>query len=224
MTLDIVKVNAGGERFEFAKTTLQLPQNKDSTLERKVSGVYDTTQELFLDIDPAIFRKFCAPYIRHTIFPLHEDFQSHTEANHAAAACDSIGLTILADFIRNGNEKLVDVYINLPRVDGTNNRISVPMTTNHTFAALREKAQTMITEYNTELTKSNQWKIMHAMREQQAKPQELRVKIDSDKITEKELKPMPDDAQFMVNGLLVEDEDSLSHFISHKSNSISVNY
>ncbi len=96
-----VKVNVGGQSFSFAKSTLQLPHNSGSALERAVSGVYDGDR-LFLDIDPAIFSNYCAPFIRHQILPVYADFEAKTvsEVNHAIAACNSIGLHTLADEIQ----------------------------------------------------------------------------------------------------------------------------
>ena len=96
----VYEFNVGGKLFYFSKDTLELGHNKGSVFEKIMHGVH-VKKTPFLDLDPELFRKFCAPYVRHELLPISCDFSSVTEQKHLMAAARSIGLERLGSFIEN---------------------------------------------------------------------------------------------------------------------------
>ncbi len=213
---EIVKVSAGGEKFEFSKTTLQRPQNKNSVLERRVSGAWDSANEIFLDVDSAIFRKVCAPYIRFSVLPTKKDFTSLTEANHTIATCNEIGLHILADYIRGAFKTHMDVRVHLKCTNSEMENVRVSVYTTDTFAQLREECRNRIPQLHEENSASikrqleyiqEKYPWRHGVVSREREEEVLKAK--SKKI---EFKPLPDEPHFVCNGLIVGDDESLSQY------------
>lgn len=96
----VYEFNVGGECFYFSKETLELCHNKGSIPEQIMHGAH-VKKTPFLDVDPSLFRKFCAPYIRHELFPVIGDFSSVTEQKHLVAAAKYMGLANLGNYIEH---------------------------------------------------------------------------------------------------------------------------
>ncbi len=190
MTTVVVKVNVGGESFSFAESTLKFGHNKGSVLERAVSGVYDNTKELFLDVDPAIFQKYCAPFIRYKLWPIKKDFASVSEVNHAIRACNSIGLHALADSIRETCKEYVKQYFYI-KATSPGHSLELEVYSSDTFGQLRARFKTAIEAHNSQNPLSNK---------------------DTDKYWFW-FEPIPDSVHFVVNGVhVVDDEELLSDY------------
>lgn len=99
-TVNVFEFNVGGELFYFSKDTLELGHNKGSVFEKILHGAH-IKKTPFLDLDPELFRKFCAPYVRHELLPISCDFSSVTEQRHLMAAAQSMGLGHLGSFIEH---------------------------------------------------------------------------------------------------------------------------
>ncbi len=91
---NIVTFNVGGEAIPFSTATLA----KDHLKSLK--------QERFFDVDPTIFKKYCAPYIRHEKVPTVEEVvRNRFEAQHLVLIAKALGLFELAqrvDKVLNG--------------------------------------------------------------------------------------------------------------------------
>lgn len=144
-TANIFEFNVGGELFYFSKETLELAHNKGSLFEKTVQGV-SVKKTPFLDLDPALFRKFCAPYLRHKLMPVSCDFSSITEQRHLVAAASLTGLSALSHFIEHEmTNRSYHVTVKLPLLSQSLMvSRSLLMQSTDTLADLREKLKGLI--------------------------------------------------------------------------------
>lgn len=144
-TTNIFEFNIGGELFYFSKETLELAHNKGSVFEEIMHGV-SVKKTPFLDLDPSLFRKFCAPYLRHKLMPVSCDFSSITEQRHLVAAASSSGLNALSHFIEHEmTNRSYYVTVKLPLLSQSLMvSRSLLMQSTDTLADLREKLKELI--------------------------------------------------------------------------------
>jgi hypothetical protein len=95
---NVIQFNVGGVIVPFSRATLTQEQNIGSIFHKATTGEYKEGVP-FIDVDYDLFKKFCAPYIRHMILPNVVDFTSKREEREVFAIANSVGLLALGDFI-----------------------------------------------------------------------------------------------------------------------------
>ncbi len=95
---NLCNVNVGGTTFTFSKTSFEQSHMNDTIIKTTVLGDHNKILPYF-EVDPDLFKKWLAPYIRYGRFPDKQDLTSPSDRNHLVDAANTCGLIALAQYI-----------------------------------------------------------------------------------------------------------------------------
>ena len=95
---EICTLNVGGKRFLFSREAIR--DSGDNFLSCAIKKQWKEKIEVFVDVDPKIFKNWIAPYVRHLILPDLKSIKDGQQRQHIVAAADMLGLSIIAEHVR----------------------------------------------------------------------------------------------------------------------------
>lgn len=92
-SLALVTINAGGQRFQFYRSTLE-----DHTFSVISAAIrFEDKEEYFVDVNGKIFESYIDPYLRDGLIPSVDDFATNIHFNQALIAARKLCLTPLVN-------------------------------------------------------------------------------------------------------------------------------
>ncbi len=95
---NICHVNVGGTQFTFSRASFEQFHMQDTIISKTVLGKNSDVVPYF-DVDPKLFEKWIAPYIRQEVLPNQEKLKSSHKRDHLIRAANTVGLIALAQYV-----------------------------------------------------------------------------------------------------------------------------
>ncbi len=95
---NICQVNVGGTQFAFSRASFEQHHMQESIISTTVLG-RNSDVVPFFDVDPELFKKWIAPYIRQEVLPTQVGLESPHDREHLIRAANTVGLIALAQYV-----------------------------------------------------------------------------------------------------------------------------